>query len=77
MLTVGFVGPQRRVGRHEHHVFAQLQQRGGQRVVVQTTAAIHAGGPGRDVGDAHEESRVWSREVESQKLEWTRLTLAA
>ncbi len=70
MLTFGFVGPQRRVGGHEQHVFAQLQQRGGQRVVVQTTAAVHAGGPGRDVGDAHKESRVKSRESRARNS-WT------
>ena len=52
---VRLVGAQRRVRGHEQHVFAQLQQRGGQRVVVQTTAAVHAGRPGRDVGDAHGE----------------------
>ena len=47
------------------HVFAQLQQRGGQRVVVQTTAAVHAGGPGRDVGDAHAIER---QEVERSEV---------
>ena len=53
MLTSGLVGADRRVGGHEQHVFAQLQQRGGERVVVQTTAAVHARRSGRDVGDLH------------------------
>ena len=53
MLTFGFVGADRRVGGHEQHVFAQLQQRRGERVVVQTTAAVHARRAGRDVGDLH------------------------
>ena len=50
---VRLVGPERRVGRHQQHVFAQIQERGGQRVVVQTTAAVHARRSGRDVGDLH------------------------
>src|SRR5262249_14217820 len=50
---VVLVGAERRVGGDEDDVFAQVQQRGRERVVVQTTSAVHAGGSRCDVGDAH------------------------
>jgi hypothetical protein len=53
LADVAFVGADGRVDRREDDVLAQLQQRGRQRVVVQTTAAVHARGAGGKVSDAH------------------------
>ena len=41
---IGFISANRGVDRHQDNIFAKLQQRGRQRVVVQTTAAIHPSG---------------------------------
>jgi hypothetical protein len=47
----------------QKRVLAQFEKRSGQRVVVKAAPAIHAGGPGGDIGDAHacksRGSRVW------------------
>ncbi len=51
---VGFVGADRRVDRHKNDLFAKLQQSGGERVVVQTTAAVHACGTGGEIGDFYD-----------------------
>src|SRR5215216_2687825 len=50
---VRLVRQRRRVERHEHNVVPARQQLRRQRVVAQTTPAVHLRGPGRDVEKAH------------------------
>src|SRR5207248_2189386 len=50
---VDFVGANRGESRDEQGVVAERDESGGERVVVQTTAAEHARGAGGNGGDAH------------------------
>jgi len=49
-----FVGAQRRVQRHQRHVLTGRPKRGGQRITVQTTPAVHSAGTGCQMLDLHE-----------------------
>ncbi len=51
LADVGLVGADGRVGGNEKHFGAELQHRGGQRVVVQAGSAVHASCAGAQIDD--------------------------
>src|SRR6202035_2915021 len=53
LADVDFVGAQRRVAGNEQCIVPERDQGGGERVVVQTTAAEHAPRAGANVRDSH------------------------